>query len=532
MNKMEEQHFTLAQSEKTEALKQRDRAWLRRIWNTNRVTFISAMFFGLLAYLWFFTNKITNYDDIHYLFSKGASLDSGRWGLDIISLFIPDFSLPWLWGIFSLAILSIALCEIVNIMGIQSDVLKIGLAGAVITFASETDIMLFMYTAPCYAVAFLLSVLAVKFLVASSKPRGILLAAVLEIFAVSIYQAFLLVSSSLLIIFLVKFFLLSEQYSFKLLLRKSFSYLAFLAISVAVYLGVMLVLQRVENVSFNHYTATAFSYNTDSIPVRIKNAYYIFARIFLIGQYDLIRTPLTKLAHIILVGASLLFGLRLCLASENGKSKSALFLLFSVVLLPLSISGMFLIVASGKIHSIVMFSFITEYVFVAVLLDMFYQKHAAFKCARSVPNLAGILLAIIVLDNIFFANKTALRQYMEFENTYSILQSVITQVQLSPEYDSTCKIALVGDLPESAYKQAFHTGSSTLFGITDFRNDYSRADFISYYLGFDAAYAETEELEKINSMAAFKQMPSYPYYGCIKRIDDYLVVKFSDYVAR
>ena len=45
-----------------------------------KVPIVSAIFTALMAYMFIFTNKIINWDDLQYLFGKGGTLTSGRWG--------------------------------------------------------------------------------------------------------------------------------------------------------------------------------------------------------------------------------------------------------------------------------------------------------------------------------------------------------------------------------------------------------------------------------------------------------------------
>ena len=97
---------------------------------------VSASAAAFLAYTFMFTNKIINWDEIRFLFGKGYTLSSGRWGLDLLSLILPNYSMPWFWGVitilvlilsiciwhFSLYVYQFILCDIVFICGIGSTV--------------------------------------------------------------------------------------------------------------------------------------------------------------------------------------------------------------------------------------------------------------------------------------------------------------------------------------------------------------------------------------------------------------------------
>ena len=57
---------------------------------------------------------------------------------------------------------------------------------------------------------------------------------------------------------------------------------------------------------------------------------------------------------------------------------------------------------------------------------------------------------------------------------------------------------------------------------------YSKNAFINYYLGFDIPFATDSEIKEIKGTPDFAEMDVYPYYGSIKKIGDYIVVKFSE----
>lgn len=59
-----------------------------------RLPFLSAIAAGFLAHMFAFTNKLVNADEAATLFGKGASAVSGRWGLELVKLIFPDYSMP------------------------------------------------------------------------------------------------------------------------------------------------------------------------------------------------------------------------------------------------------------------------------------------------------------------------------------------------------------------------------------------------------------------------------------------------------
>ena len=99
-----------------------------------RVPAIAGMVFGMLAYLFFFTNKLVNHDEVQCLFDKGATFSSGRWGLRILEFIFPNYSMPWLYGIITIVLITLSVCLMVSIFSIRTPLLQVLLAGTVIVF--------------------------------------------------------------------------------------------------------------------------------------------------------------------------------------------------------------------------------------------------------------------------------------------------------------------------------------------------------------------------------------------------------------
>ena len=128
----------------------------------DRLPFFTALDFGLLAYGFCMLNKIPVGDDLVGLFSKGATTVSGRYGLELTRLFLPDVSMPWIYGLMSLVLLALAVCVTVRLFRIRNRALQLLLAGVFVSFPAETGTLCYMFTAVPYALALLLTVLGVS----------------------------------------------------------------------------------------------------------------------------------------------------------------------------------------------------------------------------------------------------------------------------------------------------------------------------------------------------------------------------------
>ena len=139
----------------------------------NRLPFFASLGFGLLAYGFCMMNKIPVGDDLVGLFEKGSTTPSGRYGLELLRLVMPDASMPWIYGLMSVALLAAAVCVILRIFPIRSRALQVLFAGAFVCFPAQAGTMLYMFTAAPYAVALLLTVTGLWVFTAEKKGRWI-----------------------------------------------------------------------------------------------------------------------------------------------------------------------------------------------------------------------------------------------------------------------------------------------------------------------------------------------------------------------
>lgn len=75
-------------------------------WRGYKLPFIATLLFGLAAHAFAMTNKLPFDDEAIYLFGKGTTTESGRYGLELLRLIMPDYSMPWIYGLISLLLIS------------------------------------------------------------------------------------------------------------------------------------------------------------------------------------------------------------------------------------------------------------------------------------------------------------------------------------------------------------------------------------------------------------------------------------------
>ncbi len=493
-----------------------------RVYREYRLCFFASVLAGLAAHMFALTNKLPNHDDIESLFGKGATVTSGRWGLELTRLLFPDYSMPWLYGIISIVLIAAAVCAAVAVLEIKSKPLQVILGALVLSFPSLTGTFCFMFTAAPYALAFLLSVLAAYGLKRESLP-GYALAAVCLIFSLSIYQAYISVTAGLIVLTMISRTLDGRETVWRTLLY-GLKALAAMVMAVALYYGLSLLVLRCSGAGFNDYVTG--NVNGASLPTRIKMAYEAFRDVFVFRNFYLISTEFSRYLHMALL--PILVVLLLPVSASPSTSalgqhlRWALLIVLTVLVLPLALFSMYLVMAGDSIHTLVLYSFVCVYMLAALLIE-----RARGRQGGGLAKIAALLLCAVALCNVFFANMCYLKLHMQYENAYAFYTAMTARISGTEGFDGDCRLAIVGRQDNLLYSQEQFDTELLMGPPRELINIYSSENFIRWYLGFDVPFAGERELAALEGDTRVAAMPEYPYEGSVKRIDDYLVVKLG-----
>ena len=484
------------------------------LWTEYRAPFLTAFLAGLAAHGYAFTNKLLNHDEIESLFGKGATITSGRWGLEPVKLLFPDWSMPWIYGILSLLMISAAACLMLRILEIQRPALRLLLAALVTTFPSLTGTFCFMFTSSAYAWAFLLAVLSVRL---QQKGRFLLAVPVL-VLALGIYQAYIAVAASLFVLDLLRQSLDGERTVPEIILQ-GLRALGMMLLSAAIYYGIALLVLRLCGESFNTYVTDNVNGSVGLLR-RVRIAYDAFFYVFSFRNFYLITSEALRYVHIGFAALTLV-----CLAAialRKGKPLHAALAAFLTLLLPLAICCMFLIMSEQSIHTLVMYSFIAVYLLAALVMERMCAP-----AGRGVSMLLSAALVLISVGNIYFANMTYLKMQLEQENSKAFYTILLTRVMETEGFDEDCRLAILGQ-QDTLLHRYDELDTDLLQGPNrDLVNIYSRENYLKLFLGCELPFADEDSLSKLEQDPRVEAMSIYPYAGSVQRIDDFLVVKLG-----
>lgn len=501
--------------------------WLVQKANEYKIPLFTALIVGALAHMFAFTNKLVNHDEVQSLFSKGGTVVLGRWGLGALDSIFPNYSMPWIYGVITIILIAVSCCILVRIFSIRSKLLQGLLAGLVISFPALTGTFGYMFTSSSYAVAFFLAVLAV-WLIGHKQIWYSIPALMCMILSLSIYQSYISIAASMLVLLLIQQLLCGED--FLPTLRRGVYFVLFLILSLAGYFIATQIVFVITDTEWSSYASGGVAMSVSSIVNGLFLAYDSFLRFFTESYHGLIPTAFSRLMHALLLMAMAVL-LLLHLRREKPKNICSLLLLLVLIgVLPLAINCMYLITATESIHTLVLYSFVAIYIFAAILIDECLSLPASSKILeigrQFSLNAAALAIAVIIIVNTYVANQSYLNLYLRYENAYAFYTALVADIKLMPEFTENTKLAVIGDYREAAYFDEQFEDTDRITGVHGFIPDsYSAERFLTYYIGLPIPFASSEEIVAIQSSAEYQEMAVYPYYGSMRLFGDILVVK-------
>ena len=170
-----------------------------------------TLLFGFIVHLFSITNIIHNYDDVAVAIQGyGTGLTSGRWALSLMGdFFLKHFGLwnvSYLNSLAFLLLIALSASYVVRIFRINNKMAAILTGMILVCFPTATSTLFFKYTVAFYGVAIFLSVVAVYF-ADRGKIGWIMLSCLCTAFSLGIYQAYLPLTISLMILLLLVYVL-------------------------------------------------------------------------------------------------------------------------------------------------------------------------------------------------------------------------------------------------------------------------------------------------------------------------------------
>lgn len=496
-----------------------------------KAAFISAIVFGFIAHMYMFTNKLPNFDDLIGINGFGATFRNGRWFLWVVgaAAYHLDlvFSLPWINGLITLFLLGISAGMIADLLGMKSRIANMLLGAAIVVFPSWTGTFFYMFTAPYYALAVLMSVVSVWLVVRCRK--GLLPSVILLACSLGIYQSYLPFTATLYVVLLF-LMLFEDRYGYLDILKKSLLYLINLVLGVMLYFLCMKLSLAITGQELTSYKGISSmgKMELSRIPEILHTISVNFFGLFRNNNMEISYNYITKGMYFVLLvmEAALIAGLFIGLMKRKNMLKATETVVLAVAYV-IAINSIYIMCEDG-IYSLMYFSYVFLIIFSLALLDR-WMKQAKEKVLIIAEYIMIFAVTAGLLSYCHFANGQYISMQLSFEQALSYYTTMITKIKSTEGYRDDMKVVFSGvDIVD---KTLYHNEIMNAFSMSG-RDDaladaYSKQNFILYYCGFDAEMAGIDILSE-QSQTALEHMPAYPNEGSIQILDQAVVVKLSE----
>ncbi len=496
-----------------------------RVWNhlkAHKWVFCSSFVVGLLSYAFAFLNKLPISDDVQFFYSKGYALSSGRFLLPLTSALFPNVSMPWIYGILSLFLLSLSILVLVCWFQIPTGFSE-GLFAALVTaFPCVIGTFCYMFTAPSYFLALLFTVLGARALCRPNL-REKLCGVLLLVLSMGIYQAYLSVAVSLLCLWYLRRAVCEEEKLSRLMTDGVFA-VALLFLAAVLYWGIAKAAMSLASSGMNEYAAEALA--GGNLFRKLYEMYYLLFTVLFRLDFGIIQKPAAIFHYLLLAFSVSVFVWRWARLKGVGRK---LLVVFLAACFPLSLNCIW-IVLSGGLHTLTMMSYLTLYLLVFLAMEFLAQEEgrraAVFRALRGV---CAVLAVCIVAVNVYAANAAYTQMHLAASRATAFYTTLSTRIQMHPEFEEGVKVAIVGENPRAVTREGILGELTRITGTQGFLvGELEEEAYLYRLVGFDVPYATKEERRALRETEAFSKMSFYPYEGSVSRIGDFLVVKYSD----
>ena len=521
------------------------REFLGKIPARIRWCFCTGFLSGLLIHAYMFANKLPNWDDINNVGTYGVGSEFGRWFLKYVNPLDGIWSVPWLGGLFAVTFLAFASCLVLSALDLKSLTSAVLVPLMMLSFPSVCSMFTFMFTADCYAVGIFLAC-AAAWLIRRYR-YGFLAGIALLVFSLGLYQAYLCLAMGILVCGLFLDMLREEkaegqdrpgEKSFpekKVFLDGVKSFLVLL-VSVAVYsFAARQIFPELD--SYNGLSQMG-RIDPVRLPRLILRAYRWVAEYFILKPYTFVN-GFSQVLNVITCLLAAAFVIAWFVKKRLWRRPAAALLyLFLAAAVPLAMGSIIIMAPDASVSMLMLYQYVLLYIFVAALLERSLRKEDGLFAAGRFPGIVGLFVTIVLLlvgyENFVVTNEAYFRMDIAYERAYAYYNRIMERIESTEGYQPGDAFALVGEYGLSETPDLLGSYSmdgerfDDLSGVareTGLLTSGVRHNFMKIYIGVKMPDVSEEALEAIRQTEEYRNMPSYPAEGCVRKILDVWVVK-------
>ena len=503
--------------------------FIKKLDSRFKAIFLTTVVSLLAAHGMAIFNKLSFHDEAYSLFGVGATVKSGRWGLELLKRLSGYFfgqyggadvySMPVMACVYIIPLMALSLYLTVKLLDIKSVLSSMMLSGIFMTSFFFAALFLYNYTASYYAFGIFLSIAGGYLICACKKYYTYIAGTLLMCLSLSIYQAFYPMAASLILIYFIKE-VSEKRVSCRDFIKKGVYYGFALAAAVVLYLASVKLSVHLTGIPLCNHKELDQMGNAGLMTYwsTIPLAYQKFFKPLVFFPFNII-----YLYQIILLLTVILVIFKTVKLYKSGKLSLVQFIVLNL-LMPLAINSIYVMIAGQKADTLMLIGQL-------MLFPYFFWLMENIETAKiKYLNMVGYISVFVAIwmfcrwDNVLHLHAIFMQQ-----RAISYFTVLVSQIKNTEGYDDDYPVVFINDqifMDKNVKKLPFAwTGSipSPFFGTMFLLNTYSRTDFINNWLAYKPRYLDAENYEKLPEVQA---MPRYPDAGSIKVINDVVVVKF------
>lgn len=493
-----------------------------------KIAFISAFIVGLIAHMYKITNWLPNWDSLVFRYGAQNMLQIGRWFLNVACAPSTYYDLPWATGLLAILYLSLGAMCIARMFQVKQSVTAILIGALVASFPTVTSVLMYHYVADGYMLAFLFSVLAAMLLV-SDKPRYVA-SVVLMALSAGIYQAYITVTVMLLLAYLVKETVWSEQKAQTLLL-KALKFLASGAAGMGLYYLVLQALLKVTGTVLLEYQGIQETASMGGL--NLWESLYTIKQTFVGYFFDFSNGwNVFSILNVLILLASIVLYVISAYKNKIGIVK-VVFLAVCAALIPIGACVLALINSTVDYHNLMKMGFLVCYLFLILQYETADFGKEQINAAKKWLVLG--LVTLLTLNHIMIANVSYHALGMAYEKSYAMLVRIADRIEQTEGAEECDRILVLGALEDSdAYSVVLPpdmTGTTNGYIVRaddEVAGQSVLCSALNDYCGTQYEFVAGKEKEALLTKIDLEQINIWPSADCIMVVDDVIVLRLSE----
>ena len=489
---------------------------------------------GVIAHGVMLFNKMSWRNDLDhgFILPQQKAIGLGRWLKALLNTVVAkmfggkNLSLPLLFGVISILLIALTAHIILHLFNITRKPLRIALCSIMVAFPVVATTFAYMYCAPYYFLALLLSALAVY--IAVNRPRwdGMLAASLCLCCSLGIYQAYFSVAVSLFVIVLISEIVDKRFKTFPKAVLRGVYFLGTLFVGFLFYMLIWRISLKILGLSLVSHQGMS-SIGQSGLGAYFRAAIQAYTKALPINKIYPMKISWVQLA---MLGFGALGGLCVVIRHFRENVLQALMMAALIALLPLCFNLIYVMAASSPadevhVYELMLYGQSMLYVFLIWQMNHFLEAGRKIYTAFSRAGIA--ILALLICMDMYYDNSCYLKAEMMLQQTITDMTVMIARIKSTEGYNDTMPVCMIPEGKRDATftdNKYFEDITLTPFrAIYPFHHSHYFPNFMEKWCGFAPQWIDANEFKDLDEV---KAMPIYPDDGSVKIINDTVVVKW------